>query len=104
MSNAIHQTNCEPLIKNEKNMRYRKFGSTGLEVSALSFGCMRLQDDKKLNSKLISSAIDLGINYFETTRHYLGGTCQHRVAPGLKGKTAGIIVSGKEGLASWGLA
>lgn len=95
---VVTKTNSEPLIKNEASMRYRKFGSTGLEVSALSFGCMRLQDNEPLNTELISTAIDMGINYFETTRHYLGGTCQHRTAPGLKGKTAGVIVSGKEGM------
>lgn len=79
-------------------MRYRPFGRTGYNVSALSFGCMRLQDDPALNEKLISRAVERGINYFETTRHYLNGTCQHRVAPGLKGKSGGIIVSGKEGI------
>lgn len=98
MSKHVEPTNNEPLVKNEETMRYRKFGSTGLEISALSFGCMRLKDDEKLNKELISSAIDLGVNYFETTRHYLGGTCQHRTAPGLLGKTGGVIVSGKEGM------
>jgi predicted aldo/keto reductase-like oxidoreductase len=79
-------------------MRYRPFGSTGLEVSALSFGCMRLSEDQDLNTALISQAVDEGINYFETTRHYIRGTCQHKTAPGLVGKTAGVIVSGKEGI------
>ena len=88
--------NNDPLNKNEETMRYRKFGSTGLEVSALSFGCMRLKDDEDLNKELISTAIDLGVNYFETTRHYLGGTCQHRTAPGLVGKTGGVIVPAKK--------
>lgn len=98
MSSVVKKTNSEPLVKNEKTMRYRKFGSTGLEVSALSFGCMRLQDNEGLNTKLISTAINIGINYFETTRHYLGGTCQHRTAPGLVDKTPGVIISGKEGM------
>jgi predicted aldo/keto reductase-like oxidoreductase len=54
-------------------MRYRHFGSTGLRVSALSLGCMRLSDDMDLNEKLISKAIDYGLNYFETTRGYCIG-------------------------------
>ena len=91
-------SNSEPLHRNDKTMRYRPLGSTGLEVSALSFGCMRLSSDQDLNTRLISAAIDNGINYFETTRHYIEGTCQHKTAPGLKGRTAGIIVSGKEGI------
>ncbi len=86
----------EPLIRQDETMRYRPLGKTGYMVSALSFGCMRLKDDPELNEKLIARAVDLGVNYFETTRYYLGGTCQHRTAPGLEGKTAGVIVSGKE--------
>jgi predicted aldo/keto reductase-like oxidoreductase len=95
---VVAHANTEPLICKEETMRYRPFGRTGLKVSALSFGCMRLADDQPYNTPLIARAIDLGINYFETTRHYLGGTCQHRVAPGLVGKTAGVIVSGKHGI------
>ncbi len=91
-------THGGPLSQNEKTMRYRPLGKTGYKVSALSFGCMRLLDDPALNEKLIARAIDLGVNYVETTRYYLGGTCQHRTAPGLKGKAAGVIVSGKDGI------
>ncbi len=94
----MRPTHAEPLIRKDETMRYRPFGKTGYHVSALAFGCMRLKDDPELNEKMISRAIDLGINYFETTRYYLGGTCQHRTAPGLKGKTEGVIVSGKEGI------
>jgi hypothetical protein len=95
---VVARTHGEPLICKEETMRYRPFGRTGHKVSALSFGCMRLHDDPSLNEKLISRAVELGVNYFETTRYYLGGTCQHRTAPGLRGKTGGIIVSGKEGI------
>jgi len=91
----VTPANNEPLIRNEATMRYRPLGRTGLMVSALSFGCMRLVDNQTVNTRLISRAIALGVNYFETTRGYLGGTCQHRTAPGLAGKTAGVIVSGK---------
>ncbi len=95
---VVASANSEPLIRNDETMKYRPLGRTGLSVSALSFGCMRLADDPPLNEKLLSRAIELGVNYFETTRFYLGGTCQHRTAPGVKGKTARVIVSGKSGL------
>lgn len=87
---------CEPLIRNDDTMRYRPLGNTGLNVSALSFGCMRLSEDQDLNTALVAKAVDLGVNYFETTRYYIHGTCQHKTAPGLKDKTAGVIVSGKD--------
>ncbi len=94
----VTPANVEPLIRKDDIMRYRPLGRTGLMVSALSFGCMRLADDPPLNERLIATAIERGINYFETTRGYLGGTCQHRVAPGLKKRTRGVIVSGKGAL------
>lgn len=92
---VIALSNNEPLIRDEKKMRYRPLGSTGLMVSALSFGCMRLTEDMDLNEKIISRAIDYGVNYFETTRGYCSGQCQQRVAPGIKEKNKGVIVSGK---------
>ena len=85
----------EPLIQSHQTMRYRPFGRTGLQVSALSMGCMRLSEDQDLNTRVVSRALELGVNYFETTRGYCGGQCQQRTAPGLQGKTAGVIVSGK---------
>jgi predicted aldo/keto reductase-like oxidoreductase len=92
------RANSEPLHANLETMRYRPLGRTGLQVSALAMGCMRLGADQELNTRLISRAIDLGVNYFETTRFYCGGQCQNRVAPGLKGRTRGLIVSGKNGI------
>ena len=90
--------NSEPLIRNDETMRYRPLGKTGMQISALSFGCMRLTEDQDVNTAIVSRAIDLGVNYFETTRGYCGGKCQHRTAPGLVGKSSGVIVSGKAGM------
>ena len=90
--------NQQTLNRNDEKMRYRQFGKTGWEVSALSFGCMRLCDDQEYNTNLISKSIDAGVNYFETTRYYLGGQCQHRTAPGLKDRGNSLIVSGKDGI------
>ncbi|MBN2451428.1 MAG: aldo/keto reductase [Lentisphaeria bacterium] len=95
---VVPRAHSEPLLRNDETMRYRPLGRTGLSVSALSFGCMRLGEDQERNTALISRAVDLGINYFETTRRYCRGQCQQRTAPGLAGRTAGVIVSGKEGI------
>ena len=94
----VEPANNEDLIRNDQTMRYRPLGKTGLTVSALSMGCMRLGDDQEVNTATISRAIELGVNYFETARGYCGGRCQQRVAPGLKDKTKGVIVSGKRGI------
>ena len=80
-------------------MQYRPLGKTGLQVSALAMGCMRLPaNDPEHSAQIIDEAIASGVNYFETTRGYIGGKCQHLTAPGLKGRNRGLIVSGKTGI------
>lgn len=82
-------------------MQYRPLGKTGLQVSALAMGCMRLpENDPELADRVVDEAIASGINYFETTRGYINGKCQHLTALGLKGRSRGLIVSGKAGIAA----
>jgi hypothetical protein len=82
-------------------MKYRPLGKTGLQVSALAMGCMRLPEhDPDLAAQVVDQAIANGVNYFETTRGYINGRCQHLVAGGLKGRSRGLIVSGKTGVGS----
>ena len=80
-------------------MQYRPLGKTGLKISALAMGCMRLPaDDPELAAQIVDQCIANGVNYFETTRFYIDGKCQHLTAPGLKGRSKGLIVSGKAGV------
>lgn len=59
-------------------MKYRNFGSTGLEVSALGFGCMRFpvvngdmgKIDEPLATDMLRTAIDQGLNYVDTAWTY----------------------------------
>jgi uncharacterized protein len=61
-------------------MRQKTFGKTGLQVSMLGFGCMRLPVIGKDNSRIdeehamemIHHAIENGINYFDTAYPYHG--------------------------------
>ena len=63
-------------------MKYRKFGNTGVNISALGFGCMRLPMldtdngqivDEEKSVQIIRQAIDRGVNYFDTAYGYCGG-------------------------------
>jgi len=61
-------------------MRKTVFGRTGIEVSTLGFGCMRLpvigNDNSRIDeahaTKMVHHAIDQGINYFDTAYPYHG--------------------------------
>lgn len=80
-------------------MQYRDLGKTGLKVSALALGCMRFDpNNPELAARIVDSSIAAGVNYFETTRGYIEGKCQHLTGPGLKGRSRGLIVSGKAGI------
>jgi len=55
----------------ESAMLYRRFGKTELQVSALSFGAMRIPDGSDENAvATIRRAVEVGINHLETARGY----------------------------------
>ncbi|MFP4200589.1 MAG: aldo/keto reductase [Clostridia bacterium] len=74
-------------------MQYRTLGKTGLEVSALGFGLMRLPRsgdepsdiDEDRAIELIHHAIDNGVNYLDTAYGYHGGESERLTAKVLKG-------------------
>ena len=58
-------------------MQYRVLGRTGIKVSALGFGCMRLPTlgapdriDEAAAAKLLRNAIEAGVNYIDTAWFY----------------------------------
>jgi predicted aldo/keto reductase-like oxidoreductase len=59
-------------------MKYRAFGKTGLQVSSLGFGLMRLpiigqdmsQIDEEKAMEMVRLAVDNGVNYFDTAYPY----------------------------------
>lgn len=80
-------------------MLYRKFGKTGLYVSALGFGCMRLPlanpsarflvDDGEIDEEkataMLHAAIDAGVNYVDTAYPYHQGNSESFVGRALAG-------------------
>jgi predicted aldo/keto reductase-like oxidoreductase len=59
-------------------MEYRIFGDTGIEVSVLGFGCMRLpvldgdvtRINEELATEMVHHAVRMGVNYFDTAFPY----------------------------------
>lgn len=52
-------------------MQHRSYGTTGIDVSVIGFGGMRLdQDDLEASAALVKAAYDAGITYFDTAPGY----------------------------------
>lgn len=80
-------------------MLYREFGRTGVKVSALGFGCMRLPladpgavffvsdgaIDEPKAARLLHWAIDNGVNYLDTAYPYHQGNSEAFVGRALQG-------------------
>ncbi len=58
-------------------MRTMKLGSSGLEVPVIAVGCMRINSvDKAGAEKLVRTALEAGLNFFDHADIYGGGTCE----------------------------
>ena len=85
-------------------MLYRELGRTGLKVSQLGFGAMRLpmtgegeeeRVDDELAIPMIHRAFQAGVNYIDTAVGYCGRDSQRAVGDALKGWRQKVIVSTK---------
>lgn len=85
-------------------MQYRKFGRTGIAISALGFGAMRLPfenvGDKKVfnveeSIRAIHRAFELGVNYIDTAPYYCDGESEVIVGKALKGRRDKVYLSTK---------
>jgi len=75
-------------------MEYRDFGVTGIKVSILGFGAMRLPEEEKNGKyqvkeeesiRMIHRAFELGVNYIDTAYPYCHGQSEPVVGKALKG-------------------
>ncbi|MGB7720304.1 MAG: aldo/keto reductase [Bryobacteraceae bacterium] len=69
---------------------YRILGKTGLKVSTVGYGCMITSDPT-----VITRAVDMGINYFDTSRNYQSGQNERMVGAALGAKRKDIFISTK---------
>jgi len=78
-------------------MQYRQLGHSGLSVSVIGYGCMSLGDDQALNTSLIRTAIDKGVNIFDTADIYNKGANEETVGKALSGIRDKVILCSKAG-------
>ncbi len=83
-------------------MKYRKFGTTGFEVSALGLGCMSMSGvygpaDDGESIATLHRAFDLGINFLDTSASYGSGHNHELIAKALKGRRERIVIHSKSG-------
>src|SRR6266513_1515187 len=88
-------------------MKYRKFGSTGFQVSEIGFGAWAIggndhgnsygptQDDE--SSRAIKTALDLGCTFFDTADVYGFGHSEELLGQALKGSRDRVILATKGG-------
>ncbi|HHW00169.1 MAG TPA: 4Fe-4S dicluster domain-containing protein [Clostridiaceae bacterium] len=85
-------------------MQYRDFGNTGIKISTLGFGAMRLPYkvingknvyDEDESIKIIHRAFELGVNYIDTAPGYCERKSESIVGKALKGWRDKVYVSTK---------
>jgi len=86
-------------------MQYRPFGNTGVNISTLGFGCMRLpeiqledgswQVDQEKTDAMLRRAFDLGVNYFDTALYYCHSNSEIAIGKALKPIRDKVYISTK---------
>jgi aryl-alcohol dehydrogenase-like predicted oxidoreductase len=88
-----------------QTMKKRTLGSSGLEVSALGLGCMGMSHgygppaDKQESIKLIRTAVERGVTFFDTAEVYGPYTNEELVGEALAPFKAQVVIATKFGFA-----
>lgn len=78
-------------------MKTRQIGNSDLFPTELSLGCMSLGTDEKKAQEIIETALELGINYFDTADLYDYGVNEEIVGKTLKRVRDKVIIATKVG-------
>ncbi len=84
------RSNIVPGTEAASGLEYRILGKTGLKVTSVGFGCMITSDPS-----VITKAVDLGVNYFDTARSYQHGNNERMVGAALGDRRRSVFVSSK---------
>ncbi len=88
---------------NNNNMKYRQLGKSSLKVSEIGFGAWTLGTDwwgtikRDESIRLLQRALELGMNFVDTSDSYASGESEKLVGEAIKGQRDKIILSTKFG-------
>src|SRR5216683_362541 len=88
--------------ENSNRMEYRKFGRTGWDASAISFGTWAIGSawgdvEDKESLAALNRAVDLGVNFFDTADVYGDGRSERLLAQLKRDRKEEIIIATKAG-------
>ncbi|GER66091.1 putative oxidoreductase YqkF [Weizmannia acidilactici] len=78
-------------------MEKNRLGNSNLYVSKLGLGCMSLGTDPKRARAIIETALEEGVNYFDTADLYDHGTNEKLVGGALKNVRGEVVIATKVG-------
>ena len=78
-------------------MIYRQLGSSGLRVSSIGLGTNNFgtRVDKSATNRIVSQALDLGINLIDTSNSYGGTLSEEFIGSALKGRREEAVIATK---------
>jgi len=87
---AVSGTVCAEAPKAADTLAYRTLGRTGLKITAVSMGAFQTSEQA-----VFEAAFDLGINYVDTARNYVGGKSERLLGKALKASDKKVYVATK---------
>jgi aryl-alcohol dehydrogenase-like predicted oxidoreductase len=78
-------------------LKRRRLGNSDLFVTELGLGCMSIGTDEKIGREIIETALEEGINYFDTADLYDYGINEKIVGKTLKNVRSDVIIATKVG-------
>lgn len=78
-------------------MKKRRLGKSDLSVSKMGLGCMSLGTDSGTAEEIIKTALDEGVNYFDTADLYNYGVNEEIVGKVLSSKRDQVVIATKVG-------